>query len=67
MADEKQFSRRDFLKVSCSATGGVIAGSVLGGVVTSSFLDDKSKNEQTDEASVKNESIPEEGNVSGFI
>lgn len=61
MADEKQFSRRDFLKVSGSATGGIIAGSVLGGVVTSSFLDDKSKNEQTDEASVKNESIPEEG------
>lgn len=61
MADEKQFSRRDFLKVSGSATGGIIAGSVLGGVVTSSFLDDKSKNEQTDEASVKNESVSEEG------
>lgn len=55
MADEKQFSRRDFLKVSGSATGGIIAGSVLGGVVTNSFLDGKNNSEQSNEEDVKND------------
>ncbi|CAM4155850.1 gluconate 2-dehydrogenase subunit 3 family protein [Jeotgalicoccus halotolerans] len=55
MADEKQFSRRDFLKVSGSATGGMIAGSVLGGVVTNSFLDGKNNREQSNEEDVKND------------
>ncbi|CAD2073507.1 oxidoreductase [Jeotgalicoccus coquinae] len=33
MADEKQFSRRDFLKTTGAATGGVIGGSLLGGLI----------------------------------
>lgn len=32
--NEKQFSRRDFLKTTGVATGGILAGSLLGGVVT---------------------------------
>ena len=31
--NEKQFSRRDFLKTTGMATGGIIGGSLLGGVV----------------------------------
>lgn len=38
MSDEKQFSRRDFLKVSGTATGGILAGSLLGSAVTGSLL-----------------------------
>lgn len=33
MADEKQFSRRDFLKTTGAATGGIIGGSLLGGLI----------------------------------
>lgn len=33
MSEEKQFSRRDFLKTTGVATGGIIGGSLLGGLI----------------------------------
>ena len=36
--DDKQFSRRDFLKTTGVATGGIIGGSLLGGLMSLSNL-----------------------------
>lgn len=47
MADEKQFSRRDFLKTTGVATGGIIGGSLLGGLIGFN-LDGKSGNSSND-------------------
>lgn len=73
MANEKQFSRRDFLKTTGVATGGIIGGSLLGGLIGFNVQD-----AENDEAVTDNEShnsgdsndssdlganIPEQGRV----
>lgn len=43
MSEEKQFSRRDFLKTTGAATGGIIGGSLLGGFIGFNLNDDQSE------------------------
>lgn len=67
MADDKQFSRRDFLKVSGTATGGVLAGTLLGSVVTGSFMKDDNDTDnanQSETNSANKESDKETKNYS---
>ncbi len=45
MSDEKQFSRRDFLKTTGIATGGIVGGSLLGGLVGFNIDSDVDVNE----------------------
>lgn len=47
--DEKQFSRRDFLKTTGVATGGIIGGSLLGGLVGFNLDGSSSNTEDTSE------------------
>lgn len=69
MADEKQFSRRDFLKTTGVATGGIIGGSLLGGLVGFNIGDDKDdKSEQKDANHSEHGSKSEPGeSLSGTI
>lgn len=43
MSEEKQFSRRDFLKTTGAATGGIIGGSLLGGFIGFNLNDGQSE------------------------
>lgn len=47
--DDKQFSRRDFLKTTGVATGGIIGGSLLGGFVGFNMADSGSDTAQNDQ------------------
>src|SRR5699024_3100414 len=44
MSEEKQFSRRDFLKTTGVATGGIIGGSLLGSLIGFNLDGDSSDN-----------------------
>src|SRR5699024_3621740 len=52
--NEKQFSRRDFLKTTGVATGGIIGGSLLGGLIGFNLDDDKSGSGQGGDSSGSN-------------
>lgn len=49
---EKQFSRRDFMKTTGAFTGGIVGGSLFGGVVGHLYKDDSSDNEVSDSNNV---------------
>lgn len=48
--DQKEFSRRDFLKTTGAATGGIIGGSLLGGLVGFNFSNSTADNNEVVES-----------------
>lgn len=73
MAKEKQFSRRDFLKTTGAATGGIIGGSLLGGLVGFNLQDldseetvtkdEAGSSEASGDSGASGATIPEAGRI----